>query len=196
MVGCHYNSHNAVQLLLSHHRFEEVLYLCTVRSSKSQKSKTQIKSESSKQYFSPGVHSVRSRRTWYWSGYHSPLYMLNINFVCIVILRVLNTLAAKFFSELNFEPAITYKLEQVLLAFHQGLVFSLQWHCCLSMQWILRQPLKMLQQSLPYKNQTQSDILHFHQSEKIVWINPNLVFDIQYVSHCMSLLIKANHGSI
>ena len=31
MVGCHFNSHNAVQLLLSHHRFEEV-YLCTVRS--------------------------------------------------------------------------------------------------------------------------------------------------------------------
>ena len=58
MVGCHFNSHNAVQLLLSHHRFEEVLYLCTVRSSKGQ-----IKSESSKQYFSPGVHSVKSRRT-------------------------------------------------------------------------------------------------------------------------------------
>ena len=31
MVGCHFNSHNAAQLLLSHHRFEEV-YLCTVRS--------------------------------------------------------------------------------------------------------------------------------------------------------------------
>ena len=37
MVGCHFNSHNAVQLLLSHHRFEEV-YLCTVRSSKGQNS--------------------------------------------------------------------------------------------------------------------------------------------------------------
>lgn len=42
------------------------------------KVKTQIKSESSNIYFSPGVHSVKSRRTWYWSGYHSPLYILNI----------------------------------------------------------------------------------------------------------------------